>query len=530
MTNRWIRTALAMIATLAALLIATEAAGASTLHRGTSGEPGSLDPELISGTWEVIVVEDLFLGLTTDNAHGDAVASLAKSWTVSPDKTRYTFKLRDDVRWTDGSPVTAQDAVFGLRRAVDPKTAAPMASLLNVIRNAAAINVGKMPPDKLGVSAPDAHTVVIDLVSPTPYFIDLLSNPVSYPLPKHVVEKYGKDWIKPAHIATDGPYKFAEWVPQSHIHAVKNPDFYDAKDVQIDDVYYELTEDRSAALRRFRAGELDINNDIPIDQITWLRKNMADELHIAPYLGTYYYVYNMTKPPFNDKRVRVALSMLVDRETITDKILRTGEKPAYGLVPPNIAHYDGAVKASFAMLDKAERLKRARQLLSDAGYGPGHPLHVTIRYNTSENHKKIATAVSAMWKRAGVQTDLLNADVTVHYAALREGDFEVARASWIADYNDPQDFLLVLSAKSSALNYSRYHNPVYNRYLDEAAHEIDLKKRAAILRKAEITAIEDAPILPIYYYVSKNLVAKRVKGWVDNPENIHPTRYLSLQP
>ena len=513
------------------LIAGTSAALAqgNILRRGISGEPGTLDPELINGVWEHIVVEDLFLGLTTDDAHADTIPGLAKSWTISPDKTRYTLTLRDDVKWTDGTPVTAEDAVFGLRRAVDPLTASPNASLLYIIKNAAAINTGKMKPDQLGVSAPDAHTVVIDLVAPAPYFIDLLSHPVTYPLPKHVVEKYGRDWIKADHIVTDGPYKFAEWVPQSYIRAVKNPDFYDAASVKIDEVDYYTTEDRSAALRRFRAGELDINNDVPIDQIAWLRKNMPDELRIAPYLGTYYYVFNMSKPPFNDKRVRQALSMLVERETITDRILRTGDKPAYGVVPPGTAHYDGPVRASFAMLDPAERVKRAKQLLIDAGYGPDHPLKITLRYNTSENHKKIATAIAAMWKRAGVQTELQNSDVAVHYAALREGDFQVARAGWIADYNDAQNFLMLFSDKTWAINYSRYDNPVFDRYMNEATHATDIDQRAALMRKAEITAIEDAPILPIYYYVSKNLISTQVKGWIDNPEDVHPTRFLSLE-
>jgi oligopeptide transport system substrate-binding protein len=511
-------------------LAVAPSAQASTLHRGTSGEPGTIDPQKMNGDWEHIVIEDLFLGLTTDDAHGDAIPGLATSWTVNEDKTRYTFTLRNDVRWSDGKPVTAEDAVLGFRRAVDPKTASPNASLLYIIKNAAAVNTGKLPVDQLAVRAPDAHTVVIDLVSPTPYFLDLLSHPVTYPVPSHVFRAYGEDWIRADHIVTDGPYKFAEWVPQAHIRAVKNPDFYDAKSVSIDEVYYYPTEDRSAALRRFRAGELDINNDVPIDQIAWLKSNMPGELRLAPFLATYYYVYNMSKPPFNDKRVRVALSMLVDRETITDRILRTGDIPAYGVVPPGIANYDGGVKASFAVLDEAERIKRARALLADAGFGSGNPLRVTLRYNTSENHKKVATAISAMWKRAGVQTELLNADVAVHYAALREGDFEVARASWVADYNDPQNFLILLSDKTWTINYSRYLNPIFDRYMIEASKAPDVRARAALLRKAEIAAIEDAPILPIYFYVSKNLVSTHVKGWVDNLENVHPTRFLSLQP
>jgi len=534
MKNRWIRASFALLAGLAVMTVGMEtasAADATTLHRGTSGEPGSIDPQRINGVWEQVVVLDLFLGLTTDDANGDPIPGLAKSWTVSPDKTRYTFKLRDDVKWTDGTPVTAEDAVFGLRRALDPATATPSASLLYVIKNGAAVNTGKMPVDKIGVSAPDSHTVVIDLTSPTPYFLALLTNPVTYPAPKHVIDKYGKDWIKPDHIVTDGAYKFVDWVPQGHITAEKNPGFYDAKNVHIPRVVYEFTEDRSTALRRFRAGEIDINNDVPVDQIPWLKANMPDALHLTPYLATYYYVFNMSKPPFNDKRVRLALSMLVERDVITDKIIRVGDIPAFGVVPPNTANYDGpAVKASFADMGMAERVKKARELLTEAGYGPGFPLHVTLRYNTSDNHKKIATAVAAMWKRAGVLTDLENADVAVHYAALREGDFEIARAGWVADYNDPQNFLALFQDKTATINYSRYNNPAFDKLMDAAANTADLKARSAILHNAEAMAIDDAPVLPIYFYVSKNLVSTRVKGWVDNAEDIHPTRYLSLQP
>ena len=532
--KRWSKcAATALLAVLLSVLaaFAFPATGlASTLHRGNSGEPGSIDPQKMNGDWEHIIVEDLFLGLTTDDARGNAIPGVAKSWTISEDKTRYTFTLRDNVRWSDGKPVTAEDVVLGFRRGVDPKTASPNASLLYVIKNAAAVNAGKLPVDQLAVTAPDSKTVVIDLVAPTPYFLDFLSHPVTYPVPSHVIQSYGDDWVKAEHIVSDGAYKLVEWVPQAHIRAVKNPAFYDAKSVKIDEVYYYPTEDRSAALRRFRAGELDINNDVPIDQIAWLKSNMPDELRLAPFLATYYYVFNMSKPPFDDKRVRVALSMLVDRETITDRILRTGDMPAYGVVPPGVANYTGGVKASFALLDDAERIKRARALLADAGYGPDHPLTVTIRYNTSENHKKVSTAIAAMWKRAGVQTKLLNADVAVHYAALREGDFEVARAGWVADYNDPQNFLILLSDKTWTINYSRYENPIFDRYMNEAAKTTDVKARAELLRKGEIAAIEDAPILPIYFYVSKNLVSTRVRGWVDNPENVHPTRFLSLQP
>ena len=538
--RRWIRTGVALLAGLAAsfsVLGATAAetggdiAGATTvLHRGTSGEPGSLDPQLINGVWEHIVVLDLFLGLTTDDAHADTIPGLAKSWTISDDKTRYTLFLRDDVKWTDGTPVTAEDAVLGLRRALDPKTASPNASLLYVIKNGEAVNTGKLPVEQLGVSAPDAHTVVIDLAAPTPYFLDLLAHPVTYPVPKHVIDKYGKDWIKPDHIVTDGPYKFSEWVPQSHITAVKNPGFYDAKSVSIGQVVYEFTEDRSAALRRFRAGELEINNDVPVDQIPWLKANMPASLRLAPFLATYYYVFNMSKPPFDDKRVRQALSMLVERDVITDKIMKVGDIPAFGIVPPGTAHYGTGAKAPFADLDMATRVQRARDLLAAAGYSRDYPLHVTLRYNTSDNHKRIAMAIAAMWKRAGVLTDFQNSDVAVHYAAMREGDFEVARAGWVADYNDPQNFLMLFSDKSWTINYSRYDNPAFDTLMAEAAKTADLDARAAILHKAEAMAIDDAPILPIYFYVSKNLVSPRVKGWMDNPENVHPTRYLSLEP
>ena len=523
-----IRRAAALFVCVAAFLAAASVQG-STLRRGIGGEPGTLDPQLIGGVWESIVVEDLFVGLTTNDAKGDAIPGVAESWTVSPDGTRYSFKIRPGITWSDGTPVTAEDAVFGLQRALDPATASQMAQLLYIIKNGAEINAGKMPVDKLGVSAPDDHTVVIDLVSPAPYFLDLLANPVAYPVPKRMIEKYGKDWIKPGNAVSDGPYKLVDWVPQSHIEAVKNPKFYDAKSVDIDKVLYYTLEDSAAALQRFRAGEFDITYGAPLDQLDWLKKNMADEIHLTPSLSMFYIAFNMTKPPFNDKRVRLALSMLIEREIITDKILKTGSKPAYGLVPPGIKNYGEPVKASFASMSPADRLKKARELLKEAGYGPDHPLHVTLRYNTGANAKKLVTATAAMWKRAGVETDLLNADVTIHYAALRQGDFQAALAGWIADYDDPQDFLLLFQDHTGSLNYSHYNSPKFEALMQEATDTVDIKKRAALMRQAEVTMISDVPIAPVWYSVNLSLVSTAVKGWVDNLQYIHPTRFLTLQ-
>lgn len=517
------------IAAVAPLCGATAARAETVLRVGNVGEPASLDPHLVSGVWENRIIGDMFMGLMTEAADGTVVPGAAERWKVSDDGKVYTFELREHT-WSDGTPVTAHDFVYSLRRILEPATAAEYASLLYPIRSAEALNTGKTTDaTELGVRAVDDETLEITLESPTPFFLELLTHYTAYPVPKHAVEKHGNAWIKAGNIVSNGAYVLDEWAPGTHVKLSKNARFYDAANVKVDRIVFYPQEDRVAVQKRFRAGEIDYAADFASDQIDWLRKNMPDETWIAPYLGIYYYPINTRKPPFDDVRVRQALSMAIDREAITYKVMKTGELPAYSFVPPGTANYSEPAYVAWKDTPQAERATRAKALLAEAGFGSDNPLKFTLSYNTSENHKRIAIAVAAMWKQIGVEVELLNTDVKVHYDKLKQGDFDVARAGWIADYNDPQNFLYLLESSTGPLNYGGYSNAEFNRLMDEANTTVDLERRAALMREAEALAMADQPVIPIYYYVSKNLVQRYVKGWQPNTKDIHRSRFISIE-
>jgi oligopeptide transport system substrate-binding protein len=512
-----------------AVALAGGAQAEKVLRVGNMGEPESLDPHFVQGTWENRIVGNMFLGLTTEDAHATPIPGAAESWTVSEDGKTYTFKLRDHT-WSDGTPVTAGDFEYSLRRILLPETAAEYASLLFPIENAEQVNSGKSAPETLGVKALDDKTLEVKLVGPTPFFLEQLTHYTAFPVPRHLVEKFGKDWTKPENIAVNGPYTLKEWVPNAQIVLVKNAKFYDAGALKIDTAIYYPQEDRTAVQKRFRAGEIDWASDFSSDQFEWLKANLAEETRVAPYLGIYYYPMNMRKPPFDDKRVRQALSMAIDREVITDKVLKTGEVPAYSFVPPGAGGYGNPSMVTWMDMPQAERIEKAKALLAEAGYGPGKPLKFTLSYNTSENHKRIAVAIASMWKEnLGVEAELFNSEVKVHYQSLNNADFAIARAGWIADYNDAQNFLYLLEKRTGPNNYSGFADPTFDKLMMEAGVTGDMDARSSLMAKAEAIAMEEQPIIPIYYYVSKNLVSNKLTGWEANAKDVHRVRYMDLK-
>ncbi|MBU1174264.1 MAG: peptide ABC transporter substrate-binding protein [Alphaproteobacteria bacterium] len=517
-------------------LVAITGASAVTLNLHNGGDPGSVDPHKVSGDWENRVVGDYIEGLVTEDAEAKAIPGQAETWDISEDGTVYTFHLRDGIQWTDGTPVTAGDFVFAFQRLFDPATASEYAYLQYPIKNAEAINAGTITDfNELGVKAIDDKTLEITLEAPTPYFVDALMHYTAYPVPRHLVEKFGDDWTKMDNIVANGPFKLVEWVPGSHLRAVKNDMYYDAANVKLDEVYYYVLEDESAALNRYRAGEFDILTDFPADQYQFLKDNYPGEAHVDPFLGIYYYVMNQEKAPLDDVRVRKALSMSIMRDVIGPEVLGTGELPAYGWVPPGTNNYDGAeYMPDWAALPYDERVAMAKQLLTEAGYGPDKPLSLQLRYNTNDAHQRVAVAIAAMWEPIGVSIELFNSEVRVHYDALRAGDFQIGRAGWLLDYSDAANTLDLLKTGTMqdgtmnwGNNYGRYSNAEFDALLAEAATTTDLVARAGLLHQAETIAMDEFAAIPIYWYVSENVVKPYIEGFADNAKDIHRNRWIT---
>jgi len=512
-----------------ALCLGTSGGGhAASLRIGNDGAPETLDPHQATEIWETRILRDLFMGLTADAADGSVVPGVAESWTIGDDGLTWTFALRDHL-WSDGEPVTADDFVFSLRRLFDPAIAAPLAPALYAIDNAQALNEGAvLGMEQLGVRALDERTLEITLGAPVPYLAEQLTHHAALPVPRHAIEAHGDAWTQPDHMVSNGAYVVTEWRPDGHVRLEKNPKFPAAEEVAIDEVHYHPIGTRARALERYLAGELDIATDFPSDRIEPLRSEIPKEVHITPAPGTAYYAFNVRRPPFDDAGVRQALAMAIEQPAITGDVLRSGEVPAYSLVPPGTANYGEPALAPWEEEPYSERLVRAQDLLAAAGYGPTSPLEVRLRYNTSPHHKQVAIAIVQMWQQIGVRTELSASEVEAHYRALQAGDFEVARAGWLADHDDPREFLFLMESAADELNYAGYANPEFDRLMDEAARTTDLRARAELLRRAEAIAMEDQPYTPVYHYVWKNLVKPYVAGWVDNVENVHPSRHLSL--
>ncbi|WIY52330.1 peptide ABC transporter substrate-binding protein [Devosia sp. YIM 151766] len=531
-------TAMKAVATASvfALMMST-AASAVTLQLHNGGDPRTLDPHKASGNWEDRPISDYIEGLMTLDPLGEPVLGQAASYDVSEDGLVYTFTLRDDAVWSDGTPVTAQDFVLGAQRLQDPATASSYAYLNHFIENAEAINSGEITDfDELGVKAIDDKTVEITLNAPTPYLLAALTHYTAYPVPSHVVEEHGEAWSQIDNLVANGPYVPVEWVPGSFIRSEKNDSYYDAANVAIDEVVYHITEDDNAALNRYRAGEFDILSSFPADQYQLLQDQYPGEAHVAPFLGVYYYVMNQESEALKDMNVRKALSISLNREVIGPDVLGTGELPAYGWVPPGTANYEGEqYMPDWASEDYGTRIADATALMEAAGYSADNPLNLQLRYNTNENHRRIAVAIASMWEPIHVRVELFNAEVGPHYDALQEGDFQIGRAGWLMDYNDASNMLDLLKSGTAQAggniawgnNYGRYSNAEYDALLAQAATELDLVARAGMMHEAEAIAMDEFGVLPIYYYVSKWVISPRISGFEDNAVDRHLTRYLS---
>lgn len=498
-----------------------------TLKRGNGSEPQSLDPHKSEGVPSSNIQRDLYEGLISEKANGELTAGVAEKWEIRQNGLQYTFHLRHNARWSNGDKVTAHDFVYSWRRIVDPGTASNYAQTLAPVKNAEAIIQGKLPAEKLSVKALDDVTLQVELKGPTPYFLGLLTHSSTYPLHRATLEKHAENFTRPGKLVSNGAYMLDDWVVQSHIRIKRNPYYWDNANTRIEYIEYLPIDDVASELKRYRAGEIDISESIPISQLAWLQQNYAEELHVTPYLGVYYYGLNLTRAPFKDQpKLRQALSMVIDREILLDKVLKSGDLPAYSWVPPKVNDYT-PVEYAWKSWPKAKRIAQARQLYQQAGYSKENPLQVEIRYNTSENHKKIAIVIAAMWKQhLGVKTTLFNEEWKVFLANRKaQKNTQVFRAGWIADYNDAYSFAELLGSKHG-VNDIGYNNPKYDQLLSQSATLSDIAERRKTLQQAESILLNDYPVIPIYYYTSKRLVKSDVGGYEDNIMDHHYSKHL----
>jgi oligopeptide transport system substrate-binding protein len=507
----------------------TASSSSAILLRGGGPEPDSLDPQKARSVESQGILRDLCEGLTTLDKAAGVAPGVATDWIVSPDGKRYTFNLRPEARWSNGDRVVAADFVTALRRLVDPATASAYAQVIDVIANAGDVVAGRKRPDSLGVSAPTDFTVIIDLASPAAYLPALLSHTSTCPVHRPTLTQHPAELARPGVMISNGAFLLKEWVQGSHILVVRNHNYWNDAATRLDAVRYLLIPDENAELTRYRAGGLHVTYVVPRGQFDWIRANLAPQLHIAPQLDTYYYGFNLNKPPFKDNPgLRRALSLTIDREKLAQHVLRAGELPAYGWVPPGIGDY---TSQSFDYRDTpmAERTVEARRLYAQAGYSATKPLSFELRYNAGEVHSKVAVAVASMWKEAlGVEARLTAVEFKSLLQDIDSGEVEMFRSSWLADYNDAYTFAQYLKS-NFGINLPRYRSAEYDSLVGAAAVEIDLAKRRELLQSAERVMLRDHPLLPIYFYVNKHLVKPEVDGWYDNVMNVVYSRDLALR-
>lgn len=500
----------------------------NVLDRGLNGAPDSLDPHKFHSTQAAEVLRDIGEGLLRYSAKGELVGGVASHWDISEGGLRYTFYLRPEARWSNGQPVTANQFVLSIQRLTAPSTGSPNSNFVSAITNSESVIAGIMPPSSLGIVALDDHVLSISLSAPTPQFLYLLEHPSTFPIYATSIEDKLAYLDGEHQYVTNGAYKFKRQIVGSIIELRRNEYYWDNQNTKIDNVNYHIV-DEAAEFNRYRAGELDVTGNVAPSVFPVIRMDFPDELRVSPYLAVYYYGFNLNKPPFSGNKIlRRALSMAIDRATLVEQVTGRGEDPAYGWVPNGLANYT-AQRFDYAQYSKGQRNKEARRLYRDAGYGRNNPLKFELRYNTSDVHQRIALAIKSMWRDVlGADVTLVNEEFKVLLSNIRAGEItQMFRLSWTGDYNDPQAFLRIMESDNPS-NMTRYSNELVDDLMVSAGKTQDSVTRRQLLEYTERLVLDDHPVIPIYFYVSKHLVKPTVKGWTENMLNIHSSQHLEL--
>lgn len=511
----------------ALLLFALPAHAEQVLRLPLIAEPVALDPQLIDGLTDFRICTDLFEPLVAFDRLGGLMPGAAESWSDSPDHLTWSFTLRADGRWSDGTPVTSADFLYSLRRVVDPKTAASYASALLPIRNAAEIIAGKAAPETLGVAAPDARHLVITLAQPTPFLPNVLTTQVGMPVPRAAIEQFGDHWTRAEHMVSNGPFKLDLWVPNGEIAYVRSPTFHDAASVKLDRVRYLFADDRHATLKRYLNGEIDAMT-LQGDDLAWAEQNRAAELHPIPSLATDYLIVNMANGPLaKDVRLRRALSLAIDRVVLTTKIDTRREEATTALVPPGMPGYVPPTDPAAAWT-QPQRIAEAKRLFAEA-LPADRKLHLRLLAGHEQiNHRDI-TALKLMWEAAlPVEIELVEPEYRVFDSVLHRGEFDIAEYTWYADYADPWTYLANFQSEGGPLNAGGYNNPAYDALLTQSRSADDLAQRNALYEQAERLVLADQAVIPWATERARYLMNPRIRGWEPSPLMVFPSRYMSM--
>lgn len=498
---------------------------------GNQTEPQDLDPHIVTGIPEFQIIESLLEGLTIlDPKNLTPLPAAASSWEISDNGLVYTFNIRKDAKWSNGDPLKASDFVFSFQRILSPALGSEYAYMHYCIKNAREFNKSRIKDfSKVGVKALQDSILKIELCKPVPYFLSLTAHHSWYPVHPSTILKFGKidtrgtKWTRPENFVGNGPFTLDSWEINKIITVKKSETYYDKESVSLNGINFYPIENNLTEERSFRTGQLHITSSCPLNKISWYRENRPQNLRIDPYLGTYYYLVNVDKKPLNDKKVRKALSLAVNRKALTKHVLKGGQIPATSFTPPNTGGYSYGDMLSF---DTTE----ARKLLKEAGYSKNNPFpQVSLLYNTHESHHTVAQAIQQMWKKyLGINITLINQEWKVYLETTQNRKYDIARMGWISDYNDPNSFL-DLWLTDGGNNKTGWSNLTYDSLIQTASLTSESSERFKLFRKAETILLDELPVIPVYFYTNVYLLHSSVKGWTPNILNNHNYKFIDLK-